>query len=209
MAGPSLREQAYTQILAMIVNGEIPKGAVTSEIQLSQKLDMSRTPIRAALQQLELEGFVRIASKHGVIILDSSSQRVGDLLDLIASLALFCVSDAFISRETELRRLAREKEEAYQSLRSADPTEPHALIAFECELLLSSLRLSNNNEMEKIMQSSMARLFWNQNTARWRAPHGTQTDVIVKALIRSIGLDFDSFRFALLDYSRVLKMTWR
>ncbi|MDG0809910.1 GntR family transcriptional regulator [Cohnella rhizosphaerae] len=94
MGKPTLRQQAYARILEMIETGECPMGSVTSEVQLGRRLDMSRTPVRAALQQLELEGYVRIASKHGVLILDSSSQRVGDLLELIAAMALFAVCAA-------------------------------------------------------------------------------------------------------------------
>ena len=209
MSRPSLRQQAYTQILAMIENGDLSKGAVTSEVHLSQVLDMSRTPVRAALQQLELEGYVRIASKHGVLILDSSSQRVGDLLDFIASMALFCVSAAFLSKAKELRDLSQEMIEAYQSHRSANPFKVQALIDFEYELIKRLIKLSNNNEMEKSYQTLISRLFWKQNEGRWRAPYSLQTNENIETLIKSISTDFESFRFALLDYIRTLKLTWQ
>ncbi len=209
MGSSSLRQQAYAQILAMIEKGELPKGGVTSEVQLSQKLDMSRTPVRAALQQLELEGYVRIASKHGVIVLDSSSQRVGDLLDVMASMAMFSVSAAFLSKAKELRSLSNELVEVFQSLRSDNPVNVQAHISFEYELLKRLIQFDNNAEMSRIYQTSVSRLFWNQNAGRWHAPYSHQTIEQVEALIRSVGLDFESFRFALLDYFRTLKLTWR
>lgn len=209
MASPNLREQAYARILAMIENGDIPKGGVTSEIGLAEKLDMSRTPVRAALQQLELEGYVRIVSKHGVLILDSSSQRVGDLLDIMASLALFSVSNAHFSKPKELHDISLDMIEAFHTLKNANTLYPNALIAFEHALLHRFLLLSNNNEMAKSFQSSTSRLFWNQNTRRWLAPYDNQTTEKVEALIHAVGMDFNNFRLALFDYVRLLKLTWQ
>lgn len=209
MASPTLREQAYARILAMIENGDIPKGGVTSEVGLALKLDMSRTPVRAALQQLELEGFVRIVSKHGVLILDSSSQRVGDLLDIMASLALFSISTAYLSDSKELQNISLDMAEAFHTLRNANPIDPNALIAFEHALLNRFVLLSNNNEMAKSFQSSASRLFWSQNTRRWHAPYDSQTSKKVEALIHAVGLDFNDFRLALFDYVRLVKLTWQ
>ena len=45
------------------------------ERQLSEQLQISRTPIREALARLEQEGLVRIAPRKGVFILRSRSTR--------------------------------------------------------------------------------------------------------------------------------------
>ncbi|MBO9609884.1 MAG: GntR family transcriptional regulator [Paenibacillaceae bacterium] len=209
LSHPSLRQQAYEQILAMIESGELAKGGATSEVRLSQKLDMSRTPVRAALQQLEWEGYLRIVSKHGVLILDSSSQRVGDLLDQIAAMALFSVSVAFVARPDALRELSHELTEAFQSVRNASVSDTSELLTFEYDLLRRLILLGNNNEMAKTYQSSISRLFWHRNDGRWFAPYRTRTDEQVGALIRSFGLDAEAYRNALFDYLRTLKMTWR
>lgn len=209
MGHPSLRQRAYGQILAMIENGELPKGAATSEVQLSHKLDMSRTPVRAALQQLEWEGYLRIVAKHGVLILDSSSQRVGDLLDMIASMALFSVSAAFATKPGELHDLSRELAEDFHSLRSARLPDASPLLAFEYDLLQRLILLGNNNEMAKTYQSSISRLFWHRNAARWFAPYRARTEEQIATLIRSVGSDREAYRGALFDYLRTLKMTWQ
>ena len=209
MSMPSLRQQAYDRILAMIENAELPRGAVSSEVALAQKLDMSRTPVRAALQQLELEGYVRIVSKHGVLILDLSSQRVGDLLEIIASLAMFSVSVVHASKANELKDISTGMMERFQSLKSAIPLDCSALIAFEYDLIKNLISLCSNNEMSKSYQNSASRLFWNQNDRRWLAPYSYQTIEQVENLIRSIGLEFETYRHALFEYLRTLKMTWK
>ncbi|CAI6067319.1 GntR family transcriptional regulator [Cohnella sp. JJ-181] len=208
MGNPSLRQQAYARILAMIENGECPKGSVTSEVQLGRMLDMSRTPVRAALQQLELEGYVRIASKHGVLILDSSSQRVSDLLELIASMALFAVSAAIPARQELLLAWSRGMSEAYRALIGADPEDVGALAAFEYELLSRLIMLCNNSEMTKAYQTAASRLFWQQNVGRWKAPYAARTREQVAELIEAAARGPESFREALFDYLHTLKLTW-
>ncbi|BBI32953.1 GntR family transcriptional regulator [Cohnella abietis] len=213
MGNPSLRQQAYEIIHQWIVNGDFPKGTVTSEVQISQKLDMSRTPIRAALQQLELEGYVRIASKHGVIILDSSSQRVSDLLDVVISMVLFSISTSWESKREDLHHMTASMSEAFQALMlKADREESggfiNEFIAFEFELLGQFIRLSSNEEMIKTYHSATSRLFWNHNVRRWQAPFAGETTEQVKNLIHSLSLDIESFREALFLYLHTLKRTW-
>ncbi|SFA81846.1 DNA-binding transcriptional regulator, GntR family [Cohnella sp. OV330] len=209
MGKPTLRQQAYARILDMIETGECPKGSVTSEVQLGRQLDMSRTPIRAALQQLELEGYVRIASKHGVLILDSSSQRVGDLLELIGSMALFAVGAAFPAGPEVLRAWSRGMSEAYRTLNDGDPEDIGALVAFEYELLNGLILRCNNSEMTKAFQTYASRLFWHRNVARWQAPYSGRTRVQVAKLIAAVAAGPEPFREALFDYLHTLKLTWR
>ncbi len=208
MGNPSLRQQAYDKIHAWIVNGDFPKGTVTSETELSQKLDMSRTPVRAALQQLELEGYIRIASKHGILILDTSSQRISDLLEVLLSMALFSVSASWRSKREDLLSLENSTSEAFHELMTRKPNDPNALIAFEFEMLQQLIDLCHNDEMTKTFQSATSRLFWSHNSRRWQAPYAGETSEHVAKLIHSISSDTEAFREALLLYLHTLKRTW-
>ncbi len=53
-----LNSVAYQRIKEMILNGEIPMGTRLLETRLAPTLQMSRTPIREALQQLHVEGML-------------------------------------------------------------------------------------------------------------------------------------------------------
>lgn len=53
-----LNSVAYQRIKAMILQGEIPMGSRLLETRLVPLLQMSRTPIREALQQLHVEGML-------------------------------------------------------------------------------------------------------------------------------------------------------
>ncbi|MFC5401372.1 GntR family transcriptional regulator [Cohnella soli] len=209
MSSPSLRQLAYAQIHEWIVNGDFPKGTATSEVELSRRLEMSRTPIRAALQQLELEGYVRIASKHGIIILDSSSQRVGDLLEIVISMTLFSVCASRYSRLEELRSFASAKNEVFRSLTTSAHDDLQPLIDFEFELLRDMISLCHNDEMARTFHSASSRLFWSRNRRRWQAPFTSETIKNIGGIIDTLADDTaDAFREAIFAYLHTLKRTW-
>lgn len=51
-------DQAYQKIKQWILSGELPAESVLVERHLSEALQLSRTPVRSALQQLTKEGFL-------------------------------------------------------------------------------------------------------------------------------------------------------
>lgn len=59
---------AYRMIEAMIVTHELPPGTRISEVSLSNKLGIGRTPIREALQRLSFEGTVKIVPRSGAYV---------------------------------------------------------------------------------------------------------------------------------------------
>ncbi|AZN39637.1 GntR family transcriptional regulator [Paenibacillus albus] len=205
MPGPSLREQAYQIIYERIISNQLAKGTVTSEVQLSQQLDMSRTPIRAALQQLETEGFVRIVPKHGVLILDSSAQRVGDLLELIAAMLLFTVTSVQLRDEAALSELSGDLLAELATLEGGDST---VLCRFEYHFLTRTIALSHNEEMLRTLERSASRLFWSNNRKRWMAPYQLEMYSCIQSLLHSLTAPA-AVNEAISRYLRMLKLTWQ
>jgi DNA-binding GntR family transcriptional regulator len=54
----SLSELAYDRVLDILISGELRAGAPLQERKLAEALNISRTPVREALKQLEAEGLV-------------------------------------------------------------------------------------------------------------------------------------------------------
>jgi DNA-binding GntR family transcriptional regulator len=65
---PGLADQARTQLEELIFRLELPPGSVWSELQLSQRLGIGRTPVREALQRLQAEYLVKVVPRHGAQI---------------------------------------------------------------------------------------------------------------------------------------------
>ena len=61
-----LKEQAYRQLLALLMSGELTPESSWSERSLAARLGMSKTPIRVALERLDRDGFIEILPQSGV-----------------------------------------------------------------------------------------------------------------------------------------------
>jgi len=64
----SLAERAYDEIRRMIIRLELAPGDVVREADLSAQLEMSRTPIREALQRLARDHFVTVIPRRGMFV---------------------------------------------------------------------------------------------------------------------------------------------
>src|SRR6516162_1995631 len=84
-----LRQRAYGELKELIQSGALPAGAFLSERQLVGRLGMSKTPIRAALQQLEGEGLVSVSPQQGILVRELSAREILELFDLRAAVEPF------------------------------------------------------------------------------------------------------------------------
>ena len=74
----SLEERVFLTLEEAILTGEYKRGDALTEISLSKKLDVSRTPIRSALHRLSEEGLVEIKPNRGAVVMGVSDD---DLVD--------------------------------------------------------------------------------------------------------------------------------
>ena len=65
-----------------IVRGEIAAGTKLAETRLAQKLGVSRTPLREAINRLEQDGFVEIIPRRGAYVKKHSLQGILENLEL-------------------------------------------------------------------------------------------------------------------------------
>jgi len=90
-SGPLLKDQAYQSIKEKILSDEFGPGTFISERQIAQLLKMSKTPIKAAFERLEHEGFISISPQQGVVVRDLNIQEVADHFELRTALESFVV----------------------------------------------------------------------------------------------------------------------
>ena len=64
----SLRGKVFQKIREEILSGVYQDGEELREVTLGEKLGVSRTPVREALRQLELEGLVTIVPNTGAYV---------------------------------------------------------------------------------------------------------------------------------------------
>lgn len=80
----SLHVQLRTQMRQLILSGRwAPGGAVPSENQLAKNLNISRTTVRLALQQLELEGLIARVPGKGTFVAHRSGDAGNHLIAFV------------------------------------------------------------------------------------------------------------------------------
>lgn len=77
----SLEERVYLQLEEEILSGEIKKGSSLTEISISSRLGVSRTPVRGALHRLFEEGLINLIPNRGAVVLGVNED---DLIDVYA-----------------------------------------------------------------------------------------------------------------------------
>jgi phosphonate utilization transcriptional regulator len=80
----SLSSAAQQEIERMILEGEIAPGAKLTEAWLSERLGVSRGPIREAFRMLEEAGLVRQEKNRGVFVRDIPLEEALEIYDLRA-----------------------------------------------------------------------------------------------------------------------------
>ncbi|MES3007667.1 MAG: GntR family transcriptional regulator [Pseudomonadota bacterium] len=79
-------QQIYESLRSLIIALDIAPGSRVTENQLADYFQVSRTPVRAALQRLESEGFLSIRAKQGCFIRNIDLLQVSQYYDVRVAL---------------------------------------------------------------------------------------------------------------------------
>ncbi|NLD87780.1 MAG: GntR family transcriptional regulator [Clostridiales bacterium] len=78
----SLRARVFAQIKQAILEETFLPGDSLIEQKLSNSLGVSRTPVREALRQLELEGLVKTIPNKGAVVIGVSKKDIEDIYSI-------------------------------------------------------------------------------------------------------------------------------
>ena len=81
-----LRDVVFNTLRQAILKGELEPGERLMEVQLANKLGVSRTPIREAIRKLELEGLVRMVPRKGAEVASITEKDMKDVLEVRTAL---------------------------------------------------------------------------------------------------------------------------
>ncbi len=112
----SLRGKVFLQLQNDILNGKYQAGDSLIETRLSEEMGVSRTPIREAIRQLELEGLVQSIPNKGAIVSGISLKDIEDIYTirmLIEGLAARWAAQNMTPDELNELKEALELEEFY------------------------------------------------------------------------------------------------
>jgi DNA-binding GntR family transcriptional regulator len=157
----------------LILTGEYGPDERLIEVQLAERLGVSRTPVRQALTKLEAEGLVEIAPNRGATVCSFSIEDVWDIYDLRAVLeghAARRAAGRIEKGELErLRELAGEME-GLPGRFDDHEEEIRTLVALNREFHGTMVQASRNKRLERLINRTveiplMLKAFF------WYTPH--------------------------------------
>ncbi len=137
-------DRAYASLRDDIIAWHLPPGTVLAEVEQSQRLGISRTPLREALARLTTEGLVAAHPGRGVVVTHISLERMTDLFDV--RIPLDCRAAELAAQAADrkvFQDLATGFQEAPQLITGEDP-EQRAYYALVAELDTAIDAAANN-----------------------------------------------------------------
>lgn len=149
----SLKKQVVESIRTAIFEGHLEPGARLVERQLCEALDVSRTLLREALSQLEVEGLVRIIPHRGPMVAVYSAEEARSVYEVRASLEEMA-GRLFVERATleEYARLDHELHQLKLAYRATDSGDRLAVKSAFYGALTAGTHNSTLVEMLRIIQ---------------------------------------------------------
>jgi DNA-binding GntR family transcriptional regulator len=171
-----LRRAVYEEIQRRIVSGRLQQGVRIFEDQLAHELEVSRNPVREALQALELEGFVQLEPRRGARVAVISAERANELFELREALEGM-VARLAAQRRTrdQLLGLQRLVQLGAGAARSGDlvalpalNTEFHRLL---CDAANNSMLADTVERMSQLIQWVYTKRITQRGSKSWTEHH--------------------------------------
>jgi DNA-binding GntR family transcriptional regulator len=101
-----LHEQAATRLRSLIVRGDLSPGEQLLEMDISEALGISRTPLREALKQLAAEGLIELRLNRSAVVAPLRRDELAELFEAVSGIER-CAAELAATRMTtrELERL--------------------------------------------------------------------------------------------------------
>jgi DNA-binding GntR family transcriptional regulator len=115
----SLVDDAYRALKEAIRENAFPPGYQGSELEIAQKLGMSRTPVHEAVIRLQEEGLVRVLPRRGVVVCSISPDDIREIYDVIIALESAAAELLASKPRSERIKIAAELESANVEMQNA------------------------------------------------------------------------------------------
>ncbi len=154
----------------MIIQDQLQPGARIRERQLSEHLNVSRTPLREAIRILVSERLVDSLPNRGAVIANPDPTEVRELLQVLGALEAFGAEMAVkAASDSQIRAIERHHQDMLQAYRHADKlayfkvnqTIHKAIVAASGNTVLVDTHGQLNARLYRV------RFISNQQTSRW------------------------------------------
>ncbi len=153
----SLKEQVYDFLREQMRRGEILPGSIIDLEETSQRLGVSRTPLRDALLQLETEDFVTILPRRKVVVNILEDKDIKNYYEIIGALESVAILKAFeVLSNQEIDYMEKMNQEMFEAIK-----EDNFDLYYEKNLNFHNvyLKACGNEKLRSIVNNLKKRLY--------------------------------------------------
>lgn len=157
-AAQSLRERAYIELRAMVLNGTYAFGQRMGEEAVAEELGVSRTPVREALMRLHADHLLRRYADGGFYVAEPDLIELRDLYELRLAVevhAILRASDSDVEHDRDALTALRAK---WVQIQAAPPAPDGSFIELDEQFHLTLCRASGNEALVETLAGVNARI---------------------------------------------------
>lgn len=144
----TLADEAYRHLTLAIINHDLRPGDRLVMDDLAESLGISRTPIREALQKLELEHVIEPQRRRGYVVRELTEHEVE--LQYEARLAIEPFALAEVARRG--KKTAARLRDVYDRLCLEEPDSQYEIFTINREMHLSIVSVLDNEFLDRMME---------------------------------------------------------
>jgi DNA-binding GntR family transcriptional regulator len=158
----NLSARVYNQIKNLILYNEVLPGQKLHHQELSERLGVSRTPVREALTRLVQEGYVSFLPNRGFTCKEIRLQEADELYDLREALEAFAVEKAIEHLTEEALQTLTKKLAGYGA--DVQKRFTRERLIYDQDIHLEIARLSGNETLVKTLTQVFERIILKRRT---------------------------------------------
>ena len=158
----NLSARVYNQIKHLILCNEFMPGQKLHHQQLSERLGVSRTPVREALTRLVQEGYVSFLPNRGFTCKEIRMQEAEELYELREALEAFAVEKAIANLTDSALALLRNKMNSYG--RDVQNRFTRERLVYDQDVHIEIARLAGNETLTSMLAHVFERIVLKRRT---------------------------------------------
>ena len=182
----TIRRKVYDFLREQLLSGEIPPHERLIETKIAQEVGISRTPVREALHNLELEGLIEAIPRVGYVVKPISKDEIEEICEIRTINE--CLAVRWATRRITPKELQALEKNLSVSEAEAKGGNPRSFIEYDAEFHEILARASGSErllELCQMLRRHMLRyriksIFNSENVLRAIAGHRRIFDCIAK-----------------------------
>lgn len=152
------KDIAYKFIKKEIIEGSVFENPILSISYFAKKLEMSRSPIRDAIQKLQAEGFLKIVANRGIFIQELTASETIQIYELRMAIEPYLLKKVvnIITKDDikNLRKILEDQKTSYEN------KDIYSFMKFDNDLHLYFHKIYYNKMLHDIISHIRDRIFY-------------------------------------------------